>query len=58
VGVLSPDDMDLELDFEPEYDGLYDQIIKFIEKMPKTNVFYLKFLEEIQRAFPTGVIYR
>lgn len=52
VGVFSPDDLDFDLDIKDC--TLRQEVISFIEKMPKVDVTYRGVLESIQKHFNAG----
>ena len=49
--VHSPDDLDLCLYFNHYYTPDRQEVINFVKKMPKRNVFYKEVLLEIQKTF-------
>lgn len=51
VGVVSPDDLDLDLEFEHPYTNIRWDVITFIEKMNKVNVTYRHVLLTINDHF-------
>ena len=58
VGAFSPDDLDLDLDFEHRECWLRQDVISYIKKMPKKGVTYMGVLESIRDHFKAGQIHR
>lgn len=56
VAASSPDDLDIDLDFGPEYTSLRQEIIQYLFRMNKINVTYRGVLGEIQKHFQAGEI--
>lgn len=56
VGVFSPDDLDLDLEFYKDDTCLRSDVIRFMRGMQKRNVTYIGVLESIQRHVGAGII--
>lgn len=56
VGVCSPDDLDLDLDFEHHECHLRQDVISFLEKTKKTGVSYCEVLEAVRAHVKGGTI--
>lgn len=57
VYVCSPDDLDIDVCFDDDEIKFRDEVIRFIESIPKIDVGYLHFMEQIADKFGK-VIYR
>ncbi len=51
VCAFSPDDLDMDLDFQNATPDLRERIINFIKRMPKREVTYAEVLETIRQRF-------
>jgi hypothetical protein len=58
VGAFSPDDLDLDLEFEHDQCWMRQDVIAYIARMHKRGVTYLSCLEEIRDHFKAGRLYR
>ena len=54
MGVVSPDDLDIDLHFSKEHTHLRQEIIAYMTKCNKHNVTYKGILREIQDQFNAG----
>lgn len=54
VGVISPDDLDMDLDFDPADQAKYLEVLEVVKQAPKDNVDYAEFLDFV-RSFCGGV---
>lgn len=57
VTAFSPDDLDVDLEFEHHECHLRQEVIAFIQQAPKMNVTYKGFLFRIQERFNAGELY-
>ncbi len=56
VGVFSPDDLDMDLDFMgAQYEPLREKILDFLHNMEKQNLDYELILQIIQLEFKAGI---
>ncbi len=55
ISAFSPDDLDIDLDFNDQEIYLYDQILKYVKtEIKKKDVTYEDFLLDIQTKFGAG----
>ncbi len=57
IGVTSPDDLDIDLNFGPEHVHLRQEIILFLKGMAKKSVTYKGILLKIRDHFKAGELY-
>jgi hypothetical protein len=56
VGAFSPDDLDLDLEFDHDECRLHADVVRYVETMRKWGVTYRGVLEEIRGYFRAGRI--
>lgn len=56
AGVISPDDLDIDLDFGAEHIHLRQDVIDYIKKANKLNIKYKEFLGKIRDYFGAGIL--
>jgi hypothetical protein len=56
VAAFSPDDLDLDLDFNSNETHIRWDVIEFIRKTNKKNMSYTQFLTSIQTHFGMGIL--